>query len=224
MIRLNLGCGSNLFAGWTNVDHIDMSGYIAALREMADDTDLPAHQATAAKHARAGNLTCMVGDIRQPLPQADATVDAIYLGQVVEHLNPLYQLPKLLAECHRVLKPGAPLRITTPSLDLLIAAYQADEMMSFAVEQPAWYVEMPASLQLSMLMYGSGGPDSTNERYEGHHCCYSKASLAWVLQSVGFRSGPVTFFREAGQTEHPELFAGTQDFGCSHSLICEVVR
>lgn len=221
MIRLNLGCGPNLFPDWINVDHCDMTGYID---ELGDGTDWPPAQATLADCVRAGRIEFQLSDIRNPLPYDDNSVDAIYIGQAVEHFNPLYELPRIFVECFRVLRLGAPLRITTPDLGILWEARMDGTLDRFAPEQPEWFASMHPDMQLSMLMYGSGGPESTNERYEGHHVCFSRASLAWLLQSCGFQRAPVTFFREAGQTEFPELFANTVDCGASHSIICEVAK
>lgn len=226
MIRLNLGCAANMFADWTNTDHVDMSGYLETLRDGDINPDWPEHQRHLSELVRADRVTFTLGDMRHPLPHDDASVDAIYLGQCVEHFNPLYELPRIFAECYRVLKPRGVLRITTPDLGLLFEARLDGHLDRFASEQPEWYASMPPDLQLSMLMYGSGGPESTNERYEGHHVCFSRASLSWMLHRAGFTraDAPVTFFREAGQTEYPELFAETRDYGASHSIICEVAK
>lgn len=58
-------------------------------------------------------------DLRKPLPFADASVDALLAEHIIEHL-PLDDIPHLLAECRRILKPGRPIRIVSP--DALIVA------------------------------------------------------------------------------------------------------
>jgi len=56
-------------------------------------------------------LTAVVGP--EPIPLADGSVDAVFLGDVIEHV-PGSPLP-MLAEIHRVLRPGGHLVLTTPN-------------------------------------------------------------------------------------------------------------
>ncbi|GIM94383.1 class I SAM-dependent methyltransferase [Paractinoplanes toevensis] len=57
-------------------------------------------------------------DLRKPLPLADASVDAILAEHVLEHFCP-DDLPSMLAEMRRVLRPGAPLRIVCPDAGIV---------------------------------------------------------------------------------------------------------
>ncbi len=50
---------------------------------------------------------------------ADASVLEIYASHVYEHLGYLDELPRALAEAHRVLKPGGLIRIGVPDLETL---------------------------------------------------------------------------------------------------------
>jgi SAM-dependent methyltransferase len=60
---------------------------------------------------RLSKAVAVVADLRYPLPFADATADALFTVHVLEHL-PDY-LP-LVAECHRVLRPGGVLHLMAP--------------------------------------------------------------------------------------------------------------
>lgn len=62
-------------------------------------------------------------DVRRGLPFAAASVDSIYSTHMAEHFYP-DELSRLLAECARVLKPGAGLRLIVPNLESAIFAYQ----------------------------------------------------------------------------------------------------
>jgi SAM-dependent methyltransferase len=62
-------------------------------------------------------------DVRSGLPFASQSVDSIYSTHMIEHLYP-DELEELLAECARVLKPGAGVRLIVPSLRSAILAYQ----------------------------------------------------------------------------------------------------
>jgi SAM-dependent methyltransferase len=61
-------------------------------------------------------------DLTQPLPYPDGAFEAALGSHVLEHLTP-HEAEGLLGELHRVLRPGAILRIAVPDLDAVIAAY-----------------------------------------------------------------------------------------------------
>lgn len=220
MIRLNLGSGPNMFPGWINVDRVDQSSYINILAGNPPDAmeGWPDAQRQLAAHCKTGKVSCQVHDLREPLPMPDNFADAIYIGQAVEHLNRGYELPKILKECLRVLKPGAPIRITTPDLQLLLDCALAGTLSQFAPEQPEFFVNALPEDQLCYLMFGAMGPDSTNERYEGHHHLFTERSLYLALKEAGFAN----IFRF--QVSEREEFADAVDCGMSHSVGMEAVK
>jgi predicted SAM-dependent methyltransferase len=59
----------------------------------------------------------------RPFPFDGDTLHAVYSEHVIEHLSFADGL-RMLAECHRVLRPGGHLRIATPDLAFLIALYR----------------------------------------------------------------------------------------------------
>lgn len=63
------------------------------------------------KLAPAAPVVCC--DLKQPLPFCDASFDAVLLSEVVEHLH---ETPAILRECHRLLRRGGYVLITTPNL------------------------------------------------------------------------------------------------------------
>jgi SAM-dependent methyltransferase len=52
-------------------------------------------------------------DLTKPLPFADGTVDAVYSSHFLEHIY-MSDAQSILAECHRVLRPGGILRLALP--------------------------------------------------------------------------------------------------------------
>lgn len=216
MLKLNVGCGPNCFPGWVNLDRVDMTSYLEMLRSTTDLTGWPEHQQAMAENCKRGDVTCGLYDIRAPLPYEDATVDAVYLGQMIEHLHPIQEVPFFLDECWRVLKPGSRICITTPDIDVLLLAYHEGKMMEFAEEQPAFYVSVPPDSQLAFLMFGAAGPDSGRENYEGHQHLYGRASMTALLSVIGFTN-------VAYDVKSP-VFAECVDFGMSHSMRVEAVK
>lgn len=62
-------------------------------------------------------------DLSKGVPMPDNFVDYIYHEHFLEHLD-AEQGKRFLRECYRVLKPGGVMRIATPDLEDIIAAYQ----------------------------------------------------------------------------------------------------
>ena len=226
MLKVNVGCATCIFPGWVNLDHVDMASYLQFLRTTGLG-GLPEAQAELARRVQAaeaaGDKTDFrVHDLRKGLPFADNSVDFIYFGQVIEHLNPLYEVPPFLASCWRVLKPGGLIRISTPDLDILLASYLSGDMMEFAIEQPQPYRDAKSkALRLAYLMFGSLGPASTNEHYEGHHLTYNKESMREVLEKAGFTD--ILFFNP-GESQSPVFAEECQDTGTTHSLYAEATK
>lgn len=67
----------------------------------------------AGRAARRDGLMAVVGDVGEILPFRSASLDGILAGEIIEHV---YDPALLLRECHRVLKPGGVLVLTTPNL------------------------------------------------------------------------------------------------------------
>lgn len=216
MLKLNLGCGPNMFPGWVNADRVDMSGYLETLRMSGDISTWPEHQQKIAAHARDGNVSCIVWDIRNGTGYPDGSADAIYLGQMVEHMNAVQELPKFLGDCWRTLRSGGRIRITTPDLNVLLLAYMNGTMPQFKDEQPDYYMTVPPGAQLSFLIFGATGPNCTRENYEGHFHCWDTESMRKLLEAIGFVD--VDFEVKS------EVFSGCVDVGASHSMFVEAVK
>jgi cyclopropane fatty-acyl-phospholipid synthase-like methyltransferase len=98
---LDVGCGEGAFA-----DAIAGLDATPVCVEVADEPlrrlrERFPHLAETARRATAG----------EPLPLADEEVDAVWAGEVVEHV---VDVGAFLSELRRVLKPGGPLVLTTP--------------------------------------------------------------------------------------------------------------
>lgn len=130
MVKLNVASGPNVFPyeGWTNYDKADFTGYFRHLRT-APLEGMPEHQQQVAKfiRERAGTwTTVLMRDATLGFKglHGDNTVDFVYAGQFIEHLNRRTQVIPFLKECHRMLRPGGVLRMTTPDLILLLRKWE----------------------------------------------------------------------------------------------------
>jgi len=224
-MRLNIACGPNMFASsrWINYDRVDMASYLDALRGFSSTSGMPDHQRRLHEYLKGGGaVDFRIRDVRDDFPMhEDGSVDAIYLGQMIEHLNPIYEAPRVIKECRRMLRPGGTLKITTPDLDLLLDAYNKNEMGRFASDQPEFYRHASPSAQLAYIMYGACGPDCTWSNYEGHMFLYTFASMSELLASSGFLP-PFSFYRQGGVSRDAVMASEAVDAGMSHSFAVEV--
>jgi predicted SAM-dependent methyltransferase len=69
-----------------------------------------------------------VGDCTDLSQFADGSIDAIYAAHVLEHLGYRDELPRALAECCRVLKPGGDFMISVPNFEELCAMFNAENL------------------------------------------------------------------------------------------------
>jgi 2-polyprenyl-3-methyl-5-hydroxy-6-metoxy-1,4-benzoquinol methylase/glycosyltransferase involved in cell wall biosynthesis len=243
LVKLNIGAGPNIFPfdGWVNYDREYSQIYFNQLHGIAQELRTLPHDKLSPNtvswtnsmtdHQRAlinylvngGKIDYKITDVQNPFPQHnDNSVDIIYLGQMIEHLNPIYTIPNLLNECYRMLKPGGILRITTPDLDLLIDAYKNNDLDKFAKEQPEFYKNADPASQLSFLIYGACGPDCKWNNYEGHMFLFNKKSMRTFLTKSGFEK--IEFFNKDMLTNNEIIKIEINDEGLSHSLIVEAVK
>ena len=75
-------------------------------------------------------------DARRPFFFMDETFDYVFNEHMIEHM-PYRDGLSMLAECHRILKQGGKIRISTPDLAFLIDLY-GDDKSSLQREYVAW--------------------------------------------------------------------------------------
>ncbi len=220
-VKLNIACGTSVFPydGWHNFDYADFDQYFQFIRTIGNSNGMPEHQRKLWQFSQdGGEIKYSRQDMLQPFTTVDDnTADFIYLGQCIEHIT-YKDAQKLLKECHRMLKDGGIIRLTTPDLRKLMVAYQADEMNKFAVEQPEDYATMSRDGQFSMLIFGAHGDDG---RREGHCFCYSEQTMQKQLEQAGFKEVSFTW-PKCGKNK--EIAMEIEDFGFSHSMIVEATK
>ena len=143
-VRLHLGCGGKLLKEFINVD-------------------LPNNWSDTKPDVEA--------DVTKRLPFADGYADEILAVHVLEHLN-RWDLPAVLKEWTRVLKPGGLMVVELPCLDKILSLY-AHAMIDGNDPDPRLTI---------MGLYGD--PSYKNEHMM-HRWCYSVAELAVALEKIG---------------------------------------
>jgi SAM-dependent methyltransferase len=172
-MRLNLGCGSQVLAGWINVDY-SLGARLSKLPLFG----------LVNRWLRLFNLQwdqrIVLHDLCKPLPWADESVAEIYSSHTLEHLS-RSDGRRLLTECRRVLRPGGVLRILVPDLRHVVDSYLAGRI---AADE---FVE-----QLGVV-YESGGGRLKRRlapffQYP-HKCMYDEPKLVAILTELGFAAG-----------------------------------
>lgn len=142
-MKLNLGCGQHAMTGWVNID-----------------LEMPNQYPDKICY----NLSKGLPDF---IPSG--SVDYIFSEHFIEHIE-RPELVNLLKHCHRAMKPGAVIRISTPNLDALINFYQKKKIDAWA---PTWVPATPCQ------MFNEG------VRFWGHLFIYNFEELKLVFEEAG---------------------------------------
>jgi predicted SAM-dependent methyltransferase len=148
--KIQLGCGGNLLDGWFNTDG-QCDGWF---------------------HPDGFRL-----DASQPFPIPNDTFDYVYSEHMIEHLD-YWSGQRMLAECYRIAKPGAKVRITCPDFEFLIKLYiDADDLdREYMTDtKPEWAPYVNPIFTINNYV-----------RDWGHKFIYDKPTLAASLQAAGF--------------------------------------
>ena len=150
--KLQLGCGGNILPGWLNTDaHVE--GWA---------------------HPHSVHLNAA-----EPFPLPDNVFDYVYSEHMIEHLT-FAQGQLMLSECWRVMRPGARIRISCPSLEFLLKLYQQPDDLDRAYireTNPAWAPYADGIFTLNNFV-----------RDWGHQFIYDRSTLTICLTAAGFEN------------------------------------
>jgi predicted SAM-dependent methyltransferase len=118
-------------------------------------------------------------DLTRPFPLPDRAFAYVFGEHVIEHLSERHGAA-LLAEIHRVLRPGGVVRLTTPDLEKIMALYRDEnEAVSWSdyntyFSEATWPHERPCQVFNTYL------------RHWGHKFVYDQEELVAKLANAGF--------------------------------------
>jgi len=181
MTLIQIGCGQSPIAGWVNYDNspsIRLAKLPPTLLKLLGKLKLIAGESIAyVRFCRAnGILHC---DATRHIPWPDASVEAIYSSHMIEHLD-RGDADMFLREARRVLQPGGVIRLSTPGLKQLVAAYGSHGDGDNFIESLFTCIDRPRSL-LARLREVFTGP-------RHHLWLYDEASLCALLARHGFHN------------------------------------
>jgi predicted SAM-dependent methyltransferase len=119
-------------------------------------------------------------DATLPFPLPTAAFECVFSEHMIEHV-PLVGARQMLAESHRVLKPGGRIRIATPDLARVVSLYAAnDPLRRNYLGWAATHNHLPADVPVDAAVVNSLFHD------HGHQFLFDEASLAALLRGAGF--------------------------------------
>lgn len=177
---------------------------------------------------RDGSPGTLVKDLRLGLPFPNGSTEVVIASHVLEHLAPFEELPLVLAETLRVLRPGGLFRVAVPDLGKLVDAYlhpETELAVALAATQRelreyvgVGYQEMPRALRFSSICFGN---NSGSPWYDGHFAALDLEALQWALERAGFVAiQQVT----EGESRHPTLMQRYRDTEAPEQIIVEAVK
>ena len=214
--KLHLGCGLNVVEGWLNVDgswNARLAKYPRLRRALAAAHVIPRE---SAKVEWRGDLRIL--DVREPLPLATGSYDAIYASHLLEHLY-LDDAARLLRECYRVLRAGGVLRLVVPDLKAIVREYNGELPFHNSSE---WGSMTSADRMNRRLLFRGPSPPKGNillrvyaalKDFQTHKWMYDAESLVAHVRSVGFEEAAERGFLESripdiDRIEHPGRVLG----------------
>ena len=111
---------------------------------------------------------------------ASESIDAIFSSHNIEHVFP-HEVPLVLAEFHRVLRPEGIVVITCPDLQVVCEAVARDKLLEPLYESPAGPIS-PID-----ILYGHRGYMEQGNHYMAHKCGFTYSVLGGVFLGAGFK-------------------------------------
>jgi predicted SAM-dependent methyltransferase len=163
-------------------------------------------------------------DSTSTFPFTDASLDYVFSEHHIEHL-PWDRAQFMLAECHRVLKPGGGLRIATPSLEVLVGL-----LTPTPDDAQQRYLDFMSKsfLQSSMPRTAAGVVNNAFSSW-GHQFLYDRPTLLRSLSDAGFQAAEFTV---PGSSRDEQLraierhgdFLGNDEMNRFETMVVEAVR
>jgi predicted SAM-dependent methyltransferase len=128
IVKVNVGCGKTVAAGWINIDK-SPSVLLSALPWLRLLSALPwlrkllrSVGILTPEQAEGFPSGVVHADVAKRIPLSDKSVDFIYGSHMIEHLS-RWEALIFVRECRRVLRDGGVLRLTTPDLEMMVHDY-----------------------------------------------------------------------------------------------------
>lgn len=128
-----------------------------------------------------------------PIPYRDGTVDEIYAGHFLEHLDPV-EARAFLKECHRALVPGGKLGIVVPDTREVMKRWLGDMNDRFQVPAGVWWDVRDLDHLCNVFLYNSAWANVDSP----HKWAYEPFTLRRAMEEMGFINlTPIDGYRDS---------------------------
>jgi len=121
----------------------------------------------------------IVGSMLNMTAVANESIDAIYSAHNIEHVN-AHEVPVVLKEFLRVLKPAGFIVITCPDLQAVCQLVVEDKLTD------AVYIAQAGPVAPLDILYGHGLALAAGHHYMAHKCGFTLKTLTQALHGAGF--------------------------------------
>jgi SAM-dependent methyltransferase len=178
-LKVHLGCGAEVRAGWVNID-LGFGFWSGRIKR-------PAQGGIRIRH-----------DLRRGLPIEHESCEIIYSSHFFEHLEYRYGM-RLMRDCYRALQPAGVFRMAMPNFRGLFEAYLRDDydyvrLIDISEAQPD--VERGTESLVDYVNYGV-------YQFGEHRCIYDERKLKLILERIGFRSVYSSSYRQGLDPDDP---------------------
>jgi predicted SAM-dependent methyltransferase len=208
--KINLGCGDIHPPGWVNVDGSNRAWIASRLpwldRFLVRTRVFPPTQFSA---------QVLYANLLQRFPWPDASADAFYLGEILEHFT-REQGAFVLGECRRVLKAGGRIRIRVPDHANFWHQYIEEYQAIRAKPKTDWSLAHTKWTAMYFETICINRPKPWQSMGHFHKWMYDEVSLTLTLDQAGFADPRRRRF-------HDSDIPGIADVEARDDLIMEAV-
>jgi SAM-dependent methyltransferase len=113
------------------------------------------------------------------------SVSRIFCSHSLEHM-PIESARRLVADCHRVLKPGGVLRLVLPDCEKFVRAWREGDKQFYLGNG---FLTPHFQSEVDCLIHMGGNPESFEKPSKiTHYFFWDRYSLTWLLVLAGFRT------------------------------------
>lgn len=170
-LKLNLGCGTDIKAGWVNID-------LALDSPPVFDPD-PALGTIFINH-----------DLRRGIPLPKESCEIIYSSHFFEHVEYPDAL-KLLRECYELLKPGGTFRLALPDFKGACAAYLKNDASYFDLVDVDLFLPEVEPGTLTIIDFINFAAYQSGE----HKRVFDEEKVILLLQNIGYSTAEISSFQ-----------------------------
>jgi len=191
-MKLNLGCGPVQPDGWVNVDGSNRA-YLASrlpwLNRALERSGLLAPTEFGAHTVHA--------DLLRHFPWPNGSIDAIYMGEVLEHFTRV-QGEQILHQCFRVLRRGGRLRVRVPDNARFWSRYLEEYQRTRGLARSSWSGDHTRFIKMYFDDLCVKRPKLWQSMGHFHKWMYDEVSLTLLFEGTGFREVERCAFQKSG--------------------------